>query len=83
MVVDPYELLIAACERRGLAAVRCRQPPRVRVSQPGAPTHLVEEVTLSQDGTVFLFSWGEPIGSINETNDVATRLKRVVSVVQS
>ena len=82
MVRDPYELLVAACESHGLTAVRYIQPPRVRVSQPGAPTRLAEEVTLSQDGAAFLFSWGEPIGPTNKLADVARRLKHVVSVVQ-
>lgn len=80
MVGDPYELLIAACKSHGLAAVRYREPPRVRVSEPGSPSHLVEEVTLSHDGGAFLFSWGELIGPVDEPNAIAARLKRVVSV---
>lgn len=81
---DVFQPLITACRELGLVVALYREPPRLRVSAPGAHGDLAEVVRCAPDPDeaerlCFWFSWGECIGPADEPDKAAERLRRVVS----
>lgn len=73
----------ASLEARGFRAkaVTGRQPPRLQVTHRQV-AHLSETIYAGRardGGTWFWWSWGERIGTINETQKVAALIARVLS----
>jgi hypothetical protein len=81
-VADALRSLTAACTQLGLFTALYQEPPYLRVTSD-ARSDLAEVVHCRVNAAgrlAFWFSWGEEIGSADEPDKAADRLRRVVTV---